>query len=145
MRWTFMAHTPYPSYLSCALCILLECESARKTSSRSTNAIAWMCASIALSMKFTWCLSCPSDAYSSSFLLRNLLASLRTSASVPVNGKPKRSFRVFKHLTQGWIQQFVWLVSTKINLSNNKINLGDWCWINVNTPAYLPAMFPSPS
>ena len=39
------------------------------TSSRSTNAIAWMCASIALSKKFTWCLSCASDAYSSSFLL----------------------------------------------------------------------------
>ena len=39
------------------------------TSSRSTNAIAWMCASIALSNKFTWCLSCPSDTYSSSFLL----------------------------------------------------------------------------
>ena len=27
-----------------------------------------MCASIALSKKFTWCLSCPSDTYSSSFL-----------------------------------------------------------------------------
>ena len=38
------------------------------TSSWSTNAIAWMCASIALSKKFTWCLSCPSDTYSSSFL-----------------------------------------------------------------------------
>ena len=45
----------------------------------------------------------------------------------------------------GGIQQFVWLVSTKRNLSNNKINLGNWCWINVNTPAYLPAMFPAPS
>ena len=28
-----------------------------------------MCASIALSKKFTWCLSCPSDTYSSSVLL----------------------------------------------------------------------------
>ena len=50
-----------------------------------------------------------------------------------------------KHSEQGWIQQFVWLVSTKRNLSNNKINLGNWCWINVNTPAYLLAMFPAPS
>ena len=46
---------------------------------------------------------------------------------------------------QGRIQQFVWLVSIKINLSNNKINLGNWCWINVHAPAYLPAMFPAPS
>ena len=60
--------TPYPSYLSCALCILLEQDNT-STSSRSTNAIAWMCASIELSKKFTWCLSCQSDTYSSSFLL----------------------------------------------------------------------------
>ena len=45
---------------------------------------------------------------------------------------------------QGWIQQFVWLVPTKIKMSHNKTNLGNWCWINVNALAYLPAMFPSP-
>ena len=60
--------TPYQSYLSCALCIILEQDNTYYKLT-VTNAIAWMCASIALSKKFTWCLSCPSDTYSSSFLL----------------------------------------------------------------------------
>ena len=60
--------TPYQSYLSCALCILLEQDNTYYKLT-VTNAIAWMCASIALSKKFIWCLSCPSDTYSSSFLL----------------------------------------------------------------------------
>ena len=47
--------TPYQSYLSCALCILLEQDNTYYKLT-VTNAIAWMCASIALSKKFTWCL-----------------------------------------------------------------------------------------
>ena len=57
----------------------------------------------------------------------------------------KEEINSFTELAQGWIQQFVWLVSNKRNLSNNKINLGNWCRINVNTPAYRPTMFPAPS
>ena len=70
-QWCFrhLSHiTSYQSYLNCTLCILLEQDNTYYKLT-VTNAIAWMCASIALSKKFTWCLSCPSDTYSSSFLL----------------------------------------------------------------------------
>lgn len=110
----FTAHTLKPSYFSCALCILFECASAKNTRSLSTKVIVWMCTWIFLSMKLTWCLSCPSDKYSTSFLSRYLLASLRNCTNVPVNVKPKRSFRVFQHLTDVILLGFryTWLSSS---------------------------------
>ena len=44
-----------------------------------------MCASIALSKKFTWCLSCPSDTYSSSVLLLATVRNYFTDACVTIS------------------------------------------------------------
>ena len=39
----------------------------------------------------------------------------------------KNTWHTWLDPLQGWIQQFVWLVSTRKNLYYNKINLGNWC------------------